>query len=486
MGTEAVLSGRFPRLSHRGLILGLSLAQTVVIAASLAVLVVSMFIGGMAGLIIFGPLVVLAVTGAVIRVGGESGLGFAGRWITWQRRQAKGQTRWRARPERPVENGSLGLPGPSASLRVFTTPDGPAMVFDPYARTVTAVVRVSAPAFVLLDSSEQARRVGGWGHALAGLCQGGRIARVQVLERTIPDPGDELAQWWAEHGHRGGDWSSQIYSELIRQAGPATERHETYIAISLGLKIAGRQVRQAGGGMRGASQILASEMRSFGRALHSAGVSVHHWLGARDIAEVIRSAYDPHSVAAMSRRGSLSADAAGVDPAAAGPVAVDEAWGYIRTDSGWHAVYWIIEWPRVEAHASFLHPLLYVPGVRRNLSIVAQPLPIKRALREVQRDKVEHLVDSAQRRRFGQLETEMQREELRDVERRERELVSGHGDMRWAGFVSVSADSREALDEACSVLETAATQALVDVKLLGAQQAEAFVAAALPLGVGLR
>lgn len=477
---------RFPRLARRGLILGLSGVQVACIGGALVLLVLAVAVAGVAGLVLVAPLVVGLVGGSVVKVGGHPGVVWGARWLSRERRRASGQTRWRARPAKPVPEGSLGLPGTAASLRVFTSPDGPGVVLDAHGQTLCAVVRVSTPAFVLLDSSEQVRRVEGWARALAGLCQGGRIARVQVLERTIPDTGDGLLRWWREHGTGTGDWVGATYESLISGSGPASERHETFLVLSLGLRLAHRQIRQAGGGLRGATKVLGDEMRSFSRGLHSAGVTVHAWLEAREIAGVIRGAYDPDAIAMMERRTSIDEGIVGVRPDAAGPVAVDESWDRLRTDSGWHAVYWIAEWPRVEAHASFLHPLLYVPGVRRSLSIIAEPVPIRRALRDVQRDKVENMVDAAQRERLGQIETETQRQEHADVLRRERELVAGHGDLRFAGLVAVSADTAEHLEEACGAVETAASQALVDVRRLVGEQAEAFIAAALPLARGLR
>lgn len=484
--SSAAVTVRFPRLARRGLILGLSGVQVACIGFGLGLLIVAVVAGGVVGLVLAGPLISLLVAGAVVRVGGHPGVVWLTRWLRFERRRASSQTRWRARPAKPTPEGSLGLPGSTANLRVFTSPDGPAVVLDAHRNTLTAVVHVTTPAFVLLDSSEQAQRVDGWARALAGLCQGGRIARVQVLERTIPDSGDGLTRWWAENGTDPTSWAARTYEALITGSGPATERHETHLALSLDLRGAHRQVRQAGGGLAGATRVLGAEMRSFTRGLHAAGVGVVEWLDARTLAGVIRGAYDPASIPMMERRTSVDPTVRGSRIDAAGPVAVDETWDRIRTDSGWHATYWIAEWPRVEAHASFLHPLLYVPGVRRSLSIVCEPVPIRRALREVQRDKVEHLVDAAQRQRLGQIESEAQRREHDDVVRRERELVAGHGDLRFAGFLTVSADTSAALDDACGAVETAATQALVDVRRLVGEQGEAFTASALPLARGLR
>lgn len=40
----------------------------------------------------------------------------------------------------------------------------------------------------------------GWGRTLATLARTGHVARIQVLERTVPDSGDALNRYWSEHG----------------------------------------------------------------------------------------------------------------------------------------------------------------------------------------------------------------------------------------------------------------------------------------------
>ena len=96
-------------------------------------------------------------------------------------------------------------------------------------------------------------------------------------------------------------------------------------------------------------------------------------------------------------------------------------------------MYWIAEWPRSEVTASFLQPLILMPGVRRALSLTAEPLPATRALRDIRRAKVEHAADTAQRARLGQVDDEAAHAEADDVIRRERELADGHADLRFAG-----------------------------------------------------
>ena len=120
---------------------------------------------------------------------------------------------------------------------------GAAMVHDPHAQTLTAVLGVTHPAFVLLDPGEQERRINGWGRVLATACRSGRIARLQVCERTLPDSGTGLAEWWARHGTDDESWPATTYRELIERAGPTGERHATTISIALDMNASGRQIR---------------------------------------------------------------------------------------------------------------------------------------------------------------------------------------------------------------------------------------------------
>lgn len=141
----------------------------------------------------------------------------------------------------------------------------------------------------------------------------------------------------------------------------------------------------------------------------------------------------------------------------------------------------IRERPRSEVYASFLQPLL-ASGAHRTLSLTCEPLTAQRALRDIRRAKVEQASDAAQRARIGQVEDESHRAEAADVARREAELVNGHGDLRFTGLLTVSAPAPEQLDSACALTESAAAQAMCELRRLAGQQSAAFLAGALPLG----
>ncbi len=85
-------------------------------------------------------------------------------------------------------------------------------------------------------------------------------------------------------------------------------------------------------------------------------------------------AYDPAVAATLERHGEI-----GQSLATAGPVAVTETWTRPRTDTGYHVVLWISEWPRSMVYPGFLAPLVLSSGIGRSLSRFYTPrAPIRR------------------------------------------------------------------------------------------------------------
>ncbi|WP_448233151.1 SCO6880 family protein [Microbacterium lacticum] len=468
---------QFSRLTRRGILLGLSLPQLITLGIALLLIVVSLYSGGGAGLAWSSPAWASLVAIAWLPVGGRRVIEWAPIIIRWLARTRAGQTEYRRRLIRPRPAGTLALPGDLAALREWHDPEtGAAMIHDPHAQTLTAILAVSHPAFVLLDPGEQQRRVTGWGRVLAATCRSGRMARLQVMERTLPDSGSGLAEWWQAHGRDDGSWASTTYRELIDRAGPAGERHATTISLALDLRAAGRQIRSAGGGMTGAAAVLRQEMTTFTTALRGAELTGPRWLTPGEVAVILRSAYDPAAAPALERHGAL-----GRELATAGPVAVTESWDRLRSDSAHHAVLWISEWPRSQVYPGFLAPVVLSGGVLRSLSLHYLPMRTDQAARDLRKKKTEMISDAAQRRKVGQIDDAQSAAEYQDVLQQEAELTSGHGVLRVVGLVSISAPTLGELDAAIAQIEQAAIQASCETRRLVGQQAQAFTAAALPL-----
>lgn len=468
---------KFSRLARRGVLLGLSGAQLVVVGIGAVVLVFALYLGGGLILAYALPIILLCAALAWVGVGGRKLIEWLPIVARWMWRSTGGQLLFRRRIVKPRPVGTLALPGDAARLRQWLDPEtGAVMVHDPHQATLTAIVAVSHPAFILLDPVEQERRVVSWGRVLATACRSGRIASLQVMERTLPDSGKGLAEWWLRHGSHDDSWTSTTYGELIGRAGPAGERHASTISLSLDMKTAARAIRAAGGGNRGAAAVLRQEMSTITAALRAADLAPSEWLEPGDLAVMLRGAYDPVVASALERHGDL-----GRDLATAGPVAVTENWSSLRSDSAHHCVLWISEWPRSLVFPGFLAPVLLSSGVRRTFSLLYTPMRTDQAARDIRKKKTEYVSDAAQRQRIGQIEDAQQSAEFQDVLQQEADLTAGHGLLRNTGLISISAPDPDELERAVAAIEQAAIQASCETRRLWGQQAQAFSAAALPL-----
>ena len=468
---------QFSRLTRRGILLGLSLPQLIVLAIGVLAIVGALYAGGGILLAWTAPIWLLSATLAWTPVGGRKLIEWVPVTFRWVARTQARQTMFRRRIVKPRPAGTLALPGDAAALREWEDPEtGAAMIHDPHDQTLTAIVGVSHPAFVLLDPGEQERRVATWGRVLATTCRSGRIARLQVCERTLPDGGSGLVEWWRQNGRDDGSWTSTVYRELIDRAGPAGERHATTISLALDLRAAARQVRTNGGGIKGAAAVLRQEMTTLVTALRAAELTVGTWLTPSEVAVILRSAYDPAAAALLERHGDI-----GRSLATAGPVAVTESWDRLRSDSAHHAVLWISEWPRSQVYPGFLAPVLLSSGIQRAFSLVCTPVRSDQAARDIRKKKTELISDAAQRSKMGQIEDASQTAEYGDVLQQEADLTAGHGVLRYTGLISVSAPTQDELDTAIAAIEQAAIQASCETRRLVGQQAQGFTVAALPL-----
>ena len=393
------------------------------------------------------------------------------------------------------------LPGDLAHLRLVAFDvDGSggaqvAVIKDPHAKTYTAVLALEGSTFSLLETSVRGSRVDAWGSLLAQLCsENAVISRLQVLERTVPDSGDALYRDWARRGIHDGSLQAANYEELLVAVDGSAQAHECFIAVSVDARRAGPEIRQAGGGHLGAAAVVIREIDKVADGLKSAGVRVEGWCPPRLLGEIIRTAYDPAARSLVQRRGGAQSDfrggdaglPSGVDPLICGPMRAENNWSHYRTDTAVHRCWWILQWPRQYVDVGFLSPLLLSSQFRRTVSLVLEPLTPTRANRRVTVKQSGVLSDSVMRQRFRRRTTRRHEVEASDIDRRESELVAGHGLYRMLGFLSVSADDLAQLEAASGEIESLAQRSQLEVARLTGEHDQAFGAAALPLARGLR
>ncbi|QTE30056.1 SCO6880 family protein [Pengzhenrongella sicca] len=473
--TPAAASTRFGRLERRGLLLGLGLAQLVVLAVALTIAVTAVYTAGMSGLLVAGTVWAPLAVAATTSVRGRSVVEWVPLLAEWQARRLVGGTTSITRPGRRLPATELALPGVAGGLMLIPAHDlGAVLIFDRRAGTVTAVVQVHGSGFLLDDAATQDQKVTGWGRVLASLCQQPAIVRVQLLHRTVPGGGLAMRAWWNDHAMAGAPWPSRILADLVAKREVTADRQETLLAVA---------VRVPRGNARGMTATSIGTIERHLAGLHDAltGADLHPggWADERAIRWAIRTSYDPDA-AARGHSASVHAPVSAPEP-----MGVAEGWTQVRTDTAVHAVYWIAEWPRSDVHPAFLQPLVLAPGARRTFALIAEPLAPGRALREIRRARAEHAADSAQRARAGQIEDEATHAELAELLRREQDLVAGHGDLRFTGLLTVTAPTPDELEQACAAAESAAAQAICEVRRLVGQQTLAHLAGAVPLARGI-
>ena len=484
----------FPGPDHRGVYLGLRAPQALIIGSSVLTAVAAMVLVPSALGLGVGLTCFLADAGAAfLRVGGQNLDEWApvvGRWVLHRERQwVTPVPLW---GETDDAAGVRAAPPPTLRGVSFlsvrrTTGETVGVVKDATSGTWCAALACRGTSFALLDGVEQERLTALWGQAVAGFAQeGSPVSRVAWVERTIPEEGDSLAAWLdAEAVLALGDPAYDSYAELIASAGPASQRHETFVVVAIDASRARKAIRQAGGGDSGAAEVVLRELDHLAERLRQADVEVGTRLDARALAGAVRVAFDPASVHKLAARERVDpSSGGGVAGRNAWPTATDTTWARYHTDTGWHATFHVAEWPRQRVSASFLHPLILRPRSQHSLAVVMEPIPPSRAARAVESAHASHVADEDLRARAGYMETARRRRQHEELVRREEELARGHAEVRFAGYVTVTARSEEDLEFAAGEIEQLGYDARVELRRLYGRQDEAFTYT-LPLGRGL-
>ena len=125
-----------------------------------------------------------------------------------------------------------------------------------------------------------------------------RLIRMAVHERTIPDSGDAvqrhfdhtLEQASAPAGASLDKPRRQViraYQQLINEAAPTAQRHESFITLVLSAKKAAKDIKRCGGGVAGAMAVLFQELRAFETSVKRIGLISEGWLNPRELAAVV-------------------------------------------------------------------------------------------------------------------------------------------------------------------------------------------------------
>lgn len=197
-----------------------------------------------------------------------------------------------------------------------------------------------------------------------------------------------------------------------------------------------------------------------------------------------RDSFDPFGHQARARASLGDPSREGVNPALMGPQAAEAGWSHYRSDSAFHNSYWVSSWPRAEVGATFLASLLMQSATIRTVSVTIEPVPYRVAMRKAETAATAEVADEIARERQGFLTTARDRRQQQASSRREDELADGYAEMRYAGFITVSARS-DGLDRSNGDVEHAGQLSRLELQRMSGEQ-EAAVVNTLPLCRGLR
>lgn len=359
------------------------------------------------------------------------------------------------------------------------------VVHNPNQNSYTAVAEVSHGGLNLLDTSSQDARIAAWANVLARQClDESGVSRISVYHIAEPGESNELLAWFDTHARQSASPKAlELTRDVIATSTATTIRHATYIAVTISAHRAKREIKAGGGDDEAAGLLLLRRCAAIGTALQSAGVRVEEWLSPKSLAALIRESFAPGA----RHEHELTLDAQDDEQVleTAGPSASLAKWGVYEHD-GYSSSVFEIAWPRTRRDAGILASLVSAsPGVRRCVALHFEPLATREAERVVSTERTKRASALALRQKAKQMPSASERKALSATDAQDDELASGAGLVRFCGYVGVTAASFDQLELGSDQLQTDAGLAGLGLRRCAGWLDAAFVAAAVPVGMGL-
>lgn len=493
MVDENIALVRYSRRESQGILLGLDLFSVIALAITVAppvlVLVTTQnLLGALALVFVLSP---VALTGLVKR----HGIAWV-RWLVWwgrfQLRKVQGVTVFR-RKAKPVVAGVVELPLLGQRLEVWQAESGACVVWDKGTGHASVICAVASAGMARHNDQtttayERQQHIAGLMSVASGWTRRRQIARIEFLERCRP--GSVVRQQRDFEALNVSGELADSYMQALRLAADASVSHPQAICITIDTNSAAgaEAVKQNGGGKIGVLRACEMEMQASSEALYHAGFTRVEWMSPREWAAWGRTLVDPLFEPSVDvREGS---ELSGVAPELAAPMSLDEHKDIVETDSAFHRVYWVADWPRLETYPGFMGELAMAETyqglpVRHTLRLVMVPVPLEQALGRIRKARNTWRQNADLKARQGKQMSIADTADWENLDARERELISGQGELRFTGFVVVSALTEELLHQYCASMEVAAAAAGVELLRLTYQQGAALVSAAYPAGLGV-
>lgn len=478
---------RLEQLDSSGIFLGLGIVQCALLGSGIALGVATLTAGAPLP-IAAAPIFVAAVV-SFTRIGGHATWEWVPLVAGWVWARLRRSRQWTA--PLPLWS-SVDKPAPmppcldGLDIVGIDWRGGVALgaVRDRYRHTLTAVVPVSGPQFVVEPRAEQERLLAGWGDLLGQYAvERGVVTHLSWSDLAQPSGMDDHIAW-LDSNDRGtpNQAAAASYRELLEDGTAAAINHEAVVTITVARDRLPRRRAGRGGADEMLGRALVTSVEALLRGLRSADLTATDPLDPAGLQRLIRSRIDPVGATPRPRKGRLVERLALVRSSTAGPLALEVDWRHLRVDGAFHRTWWVGSWPRLAVPPAWLEPFLSGGGVTRSMTVYFQPVSTHQSRRRIERDLVKLESDAVTKEEKGRRIDARHRRATQALLDREEELVAGYPEMGYAGLVTVSARTLDDLDEHCEIIEQLARENGMDLRILDARQDLAW-AAALPLGL---
>ncbi|WP_373324265.1 SCO6880 family protein, partial [Pseudonocardia alni] len=308
--------------------------------------------------------------------------------------------------------------------------------------------------------------------------------------RTVPDDGTEYSVW--RDRHQRGDapaLARQVTAEIDRDVASVSVRTELFVTVSGTEEALRRPAKAAGGGITGRAYALYRLLEGVADGLRGLGVTSVTWLTSTGVAEAIKTGFNPAAAASLSFRHLTSPDpdgTVGLPISQAGPALAPTPAARAYHHDGFSSVSYAVQPPESGTIFGSLGPLLAVrtAGERRTLAVHYEILSAAEGSRVVKSDRFRNnvLVDAKAARGFNTTEIDSRRQ--RGAREQEAAVAAGHAVVRYTVASSITVPADWNVEDHAARLENDASGRFRLLRLELAQDS-AFVAAALPVGIGL-
>jgi hypothetical protein len=489
--TETVTTVVFPSVEYRSIAGQIRTSKWVTLATALLLAIIAIIAQHM---LLALTLLAAGVTAVVIPIGGHTAEEWAPWLLGYTVRGVTGKRKFRS----DAPSNGMTLKGESPPMRKHPVFAGVSLfavelggvelgvIVERTAKltgkrqTLTLVLPARAQSAALQDDADRSELADGWAMALAAFARSRcPVTRVSMLYQALPgDPSAAHARLQTRRDPQIPDDDPAVVSlvSLLEQEATVTRDLELYLAVQVDVDRCNRDRRQRSrrrDPLALACEVLMQEAGGFAEALgRYARVQVGTQpLDYTELVQTIRTLWDPTKRGQFARQRALRTG--GQPPEhIAWPRAFDEQWAELRVDGTWHRTFWIEEWPRRPVPLNFLERLLVqTTAAEFTFAVTYAPVDPEAARRETQAAITVDKMAERRRQEKDHVETAEHRKQASSALARDEELAAGHADMRFSGYVTVSARTLEALDDACLEVRNAAGRAHLALEVLYSEQA---------------